>query len=254
MGECNDNKKAWEYKVYEWRTKFQGKPNEVAKSIIDAPKDFLSFHAVFFENIKSKKIASICGSDGRRALALAALGAIPTVFDISEPQKNYALEMADSVGLHIDYVLGDFNYVNVDKFKEFFDKLYCEGGILHYFLDLDIFFENCHAIIKKDGVFILSDFHPYSKAIYVKEPKRNVEQTQGNYFDTSIHSGHVPYAKYFPTDIQKQFPNCRLRFYTLSEIINCAIKNGFKVEGFYEHPKYNNSKFPGEFTLVLKSN
>lgn len=174
-----NNKEAWEFKVYEWRTQFQGAPKEVAEGIIKNPREFLMFHSEFFTNIENEKIASICGSDGRRALALAALGARPTVFDISEPQKKYALEMADSVGLHIDYELGDFNSVDLSKYYKFFDKLYCEGGILHYFHDLDIFFRNCYNIINHKGIFVLSDFHPFRKAIYVKEQKKILKKQMG---------------------------------------------------------------------------
>ena len=246
-----ENKKAWEYKVYEWRTNYQGSPNEVAKQIINSPKDYLSFHVDFFVDIKNEKIANICGSDGRRAVALAALGAFPTVFDISAPQKQYALELASAAGVDIVYELGDFNEVNKIKYNQFFDKLYCEGGILHYFHDLNLFFGNCHEILKADGLFVLSDFHPFRKGVCVEKPKRNIEKTKGNYFDSEIHNGHVPYAKYFPKEMHNQFPTCRLRFYTLSEIINCAIKNGFDIKGFYEHPKYNDEKTPGEFTLLL---
>ena len=245
------NKQAWEYKVYEWRTKAQGKPSDVAKKIKKSPKEFLRFHAEYFENIKNEKIANICGSDGRRAVALALLGAKTTVFDISEPQKQYALELAYEAGVKISYELGDFNEVDKSKYAEYFDKLYCEGGILHYFHDLDLFFRNCFDILRINGIFVLSDFHPFQKGISVEKPVRNVEMTQGNYFDKEIHEGHVPYAKYFTEDIRAQFPTCKLRFYTVSDIINTAIKNGFQVEGFYEHPKYNNDKIPGEFTLIL---
>ena len=40
------------------------------------------------------KIANICGSCGKKAVPLAILGAEVTVFDISEDNKRYALEVA----------------------------------------------------------------------------------------------------------------------------------------------------------------
>lgn len=84
----------------------------------------------------------------------------------------------------------------------------------------------------------------FRKAIAVENPKRNVEATNGNYFDTRIYQGHVPYMKYFPSEMHEMFPSCLMRFYTLSEIINSAIKAGFNIKEFNEHPKYDDAKSP----------
>lgn len=65
------NKDAWEYRVYEWRVSHQGTPEVVAAEIVKDPKKFLRFHSDMFPDVRGKKIASICGSDGRRAVALA---------------------------------------------------------------------------------------------------------------------------------------------------------------------------------------
>lgn len=106
--EAEFNKSAWEYRVYEWRVRHQGSPECVAKEILNAPNAFLRYHSEMFQNIQGKKIENICGSDGRRAVALALLGADVTIFDISEPQKEYALQLASAVNVSINYILGDF--------------------------------------------------------------------------------------------------------------------------------------------------
>ena len=247
-----ENKLAWEHKVYEWRTDFQGSPEVVAKDIICNPEKFLRFHFGLFENLNDKKVASICGSDGRRAVALAVLGAESTVFDVSEPQKRYALELAKAAKVEINYELGDFCVQNNNIYFKRFDYAYAEGGILHYFHDLPIFFRKVYSILKDDGVFIMSDYHPFQKTCNVNKPKRNVELTEGNYFDTRVHTGHVPYFKYFSEEDKINFPNCKLRFYTLSEIFNTMINEGFIIKSFYEHPKKNNPKIPFEYTIVAR--
>ena len=104
----SQNKTAWEHLVYEWRVRHQGTPETVAKEICDNPQEFLRYHSKYFKDVNGKKIASICGSDGRRAVALALLGAEATVFDISEPQKKYALELAKAANVKIEYIIGDF--------------------------------------------------------------------------------------------------------------------------------------------------
>lgn len=248
-----ENKQAWEHKVYEWRVNSQGTPKEMAKKIVENPKRFLRFHAGMFERVSGKKVASICGSDGKRAVALAALGAYPVVFDISEPQKKYALELAEAAGVKIGYETGDFCGIDDSKYKETFDYAYAEGGILHYFHNLPLFFRKSCSLLKNGGTFIMSDYHPFQKTCIADKPERNVELTGGNYFDTRIHTGHVPYLKYFPEEERAEFPACQLRFYTLSEIFNGMITEGFIIRAFYEYPKEGGDmKMPFEFTIVAE--
>ena len=45
-------------------------------------------------------------------------------------------------------------------------------------------------------------------------------------------------------------PKCSYRKYTISEIINSVINNGFVLRSFDEHPAWTNEKIPGEFTVV----
>ena len=53
-------------------------------------------------------------------------------------------------------------------------------------------------------------------------------------------------------EIRKQIPKCSYRKYTISEIINAIIGNGFTLERFDEHPAWENEKLPGEYTAVAK--
>lgn len=250
--EADANRLAWEHKVYEWRVRFQGTPENVAKEITDDPKRFLRFHAEMFDNIDGKRVASICGSDGRRAVALAVMGASSTVFDISEPQMRYALELAEAANVYINYELCDFCEVDDMTYGKKFDYAYAEGGVLHYFHDLPLFFRKVHSILKNNGLFIMSDYHPFQKTCFVDKPLRNVELTEGNYFDDRVHIGHVPYLKYFPEEERSNFPSCRLRFYTLSEIFNAVIREGFVITEFREHSQKDNHKIPHEFTIIAK--
>ena len=248
---AEQNKRAWEHEAYEWRVMAQGSPEVVAEAIRTSPGEFLRCHEKYFLGINGKRAASICGSDGRRACALAVLGAEVTVFDISEEQKKYALELADALNVKINYEVCDFCRVDQKKYASFFDYAYAEGGILHYFHDLGLFFAVLHNIMKDTGIFILSDYHPFRKTIVSANPVRNIDKTEGDYFDSKIHVGHVPYKKFFDAERQADFPDCLLRFYTLSEIFNAAINAGFIIREFIEHPKHDNPKFPGEFTLML---
>lgn len=54
----------------------------------------------------------------------------------------------------------------------------------------------------------------------------------------------------FEESTRKQMPRCSYRKYTVSEIINSVINNGFMLKKFDEHPAWTNEDVPGEFTVV----
>lgn len=241
------NKVAWEYRAYEfWNT--QGSPAEKATYIKNDPVARLRYHQKYFQKIEGLKIANPCGSNGRIAVSLALLGAEVTIFDISEENKRYALELAECAGVKINYIVGDFYDVDLKKYADYFDIVYSEGGILHYFSDIDIFTTKLYNITKNMGKLILSDFHPFRKM----NPNSNAPQTKGDYFDSDIHKGDVAYKGFFSDEEQDSFPNCSLRFYTLSEIINSVINSKFVIKEFNEHPNWKDKKIPGEFTIIAE--
>lgn len=191
------------------------------------------------------KIANICGSNGRIAVPLAVLGADVTIFDISAENRRYASELASCAEISINYELCDFYDVDLNQFGNVFDMAYLEGGILHYFHDINWFTSLLHGILKPGGRLILSDFHPF-RIIYATG---YAVISDNNYFDSDIHDGDVAYKNYFPQQDQADFPDCSLRFYTLSEILNAVIRAGFFIREFNEHPKWDDKKIPGEFTI-----
>lgn len=244
------NKAAWEYRAYEhWSN--DASPSEKAAHIKSDPKARLRYHQKYFENIKGLKIANPCGSNGRIAVPLALLGADVTVFDISDENRRYALELAKEADTVLQYIVGDFCEVDTEQFGGLFDIVYAEGGILHYFSDLDAFTRALYAITKPMGQLILSDFHPFRKTSASGSAAMSVSQfTDGDYFDARIHAGNVACQDFFDADEQALFPKCSLRYYTMSEIINTVIQSGFILRKLVEHPNYSDPKLPGEFTII----
>lgn len=240
------NKNAWEYRAYEFWHKRDGTPLEMAKIISENPIARLKKHQQYFTDIKGMKIANLCGSNGRKAVPLALLGADVTVFDISEENKRYAIELAHHANTTIDYIVGDVCNIDLRKYQDFFDILYLEGGVLHYFNDIDKFMTILFSILKKGGRMILSDFHPLKRCIdsdfnYI--PK---------YFDEQLQSGDLAYKPYFDEKEQSDFPDVSIRSYTLSEIINSVIRSGFTFDKFDEHRGWNNENIPSEFTILTR--
>ncbi len=245
------NKQAWEFNAYDFWVEHLGYPIERAKKDIENPKQRLKKHAQYFENYKDVKVANICGSCGKKAIPLALLGSDVTVFDISEQNKKYASEVAQAAQTKIDYVVGDVLEINLSKYRNYFDIVFMEGGILHYFHNIDQFMSIMNQLLKPGGKMICSDFHPFTKISDVLD----YDMPTMNYFSTEVIEGEMAHARFYPQEIRNKFPLCSYRKYTISEIINSVINNNFTIKQFDEHPSWNNEKYPGEFTLIgIKDN
>jgi len=240
------NKKAWEYCAYKFWIDNSGTPFERAKKDIENPLGMLKRHANYFDRYANMRIANICGSCGKKAIPLAILGAEVTVFDISEDNRKYALEVAEAANVHIDYEVCNVLEINMEKYGNNFDIVFMEGGILHYFHDINEFMSVMNSLLKQNGKMICSDFHPFNKISDIL----NLEQPTMSYFSTDIFEGEMAHARFFEKEIRNQIPKCLYRKYTISEIINSVINCGFTLEKFDEHPAWTNDKIPGEFTLV----
>lgn len=242
------NKKAWEYNAYEFWISQDGAPTERAKRDRENPIGMLKQYAHYFDKYTDIKVANICGSCGKKAIPLAVLGAEVTIFDISEDNRRYALEVADAAQVSIDFEVGDVLEINMDKYRNYFDVVFMEGGVLHYFHDINEFMNIMYSLLKVGGKMICSDFHPFSKVCDLVGAK----QPDMNYFSTEVFEGEMAHAPFYDEDIRKQMPKCSYRRYTVSEIINAVIGCGFILQRFDEYPSWTDSKMPGEFTIVAR--
>lgn len=240
------NKKAWEYNAYDFWLREVGVPADRAKDILNNPLGALKKYAKYFDEYKGVKMANICGSCGKKAVPLAVLGAEVTVFDISEDNKRYAMELAEAAKVHIDYEVCDVLKIDLMKFGGCFDVVFMEGGILHYFHDINEFMKIMYALLKPNGKMICSDFHPFTKisdALHFGQPTMS-------YFSTEVFEAEMAHARFYEDDIRQQMPKCSYRKYNLSEIINSVIDNNFVIRRFDEHPSWVDDRVPGEFTVI----
>ena len=240
------HKKAWEYNAYEFWVKNAGTPAERAKEDTADPEKMLRKYAQYFDSYKGVRIANICGSCGKKAIPLALLGADVTVFDISEENKRYAMETAQAANVPLNYEVCDILEIDLEKYAGYFDIVFMEGGILHYFHTIDEFMKMMNSLLRPGGKMICSDFHPFTKIL----DSLNMERPTMSYFSTEIYEGEMAHARFFPEEIRSQMPKCSYRRYTMSEIINSIIRNGFCLKQLDEHPAWENDSLPGEFTAL----
>ena len=242
------NKKAWEYNAYEFWVRQSGTPAESAQRAKDNPVGMLRRYAGYFDQYQGLRIANICGSCGKKAIPLALLGAQVTIFDISEDNRRYALEVAKEAKAPIDFVLGDVLEIDLTRYGSCFDVVFMEGGILHYFHDIQAFMNIMNALLKSGGKMICSDFHPFTKM----SDSLQFEQPTMSYFAQEVFEAEMAHARFFEKDIRERMPKCSYRKYTISEIINAVLGSGLVLERFDEHPAWTNPDVPGEFTLVAR--
>ena len=240
------NRKAWEYNAYEFWTMTSGTPAERAAGDMADPEKMLRRYAGYFDRYDGVRVANICGSCGKKAVPLALLGAEVTVFDISEQNRRYAVETAEAAHVRIGYEVCDVLKIDLEKYGGYFDVVFMEGGILHYFHDIGEFMRMMHALLKPGGKMICSDFHPFTK---IMDTLKTGTPAVG-YFSTDVFEGEMAHARFFEEEIRRQMPKCSYRKYTVSEIINGIIRNGFRLERFDEHPAWEDDTLPGEFTAV----
>lgn len=240
------NKSAWEYDAYEFWLRTSGQPSERAKKSLENPLGMIKKYTAYFDSYEGVRIANICGSCGKKAVPLAILGAEVTVFDISEANRKYALEVAEAANVKLNYEVCDVLEIDMEKYSGYFDVVFMEGGILHYFHDIDVFMRIMYALLKPGGKMICSDFHPFTKISDIL----HFEQPSMSYFSTDVFEGEMAHARFYPDAVRSQMPKCLYRKYTISEIINSIIGCGFLLERFDEHPAWTNDRLPGEFTAV----
>ena len=242
------HKKAWEFDAYEFWVEHAGSPLQRAKEDLEDPVRVLRQYSSYFDTYEGIRVANICGSCGKKAIPLAILGAQVTVFDLSEANCKYALETASAAGIQIDFQVCDIMEINLDKYGEYFDVVFMEGGILHYFHELDDFMHIMYSLLKDGGRMICSDFHPFTKITDILE----FGWSCGDYFSTEIIEGEMAHARFYEKELRARIPKCHYRKYTMSEIINSVLRCGFTLKRFDEHPAWTNRKMPGEFTVIAE--
>ena len=249
------NEIAWNQLAYEaWNNRF-GTPFEAAAKIKNDPAKKLGAIYKYFGNVKNKKIVNLLGSHGSKAVALALLGADVTVVDFSWDNQRYACELAKEAHTNIKYIVSDVLHIPASEKICDFDVAFCELGILHYFTDLKAFFQIVSSMLKKNGIFVIQDFHPVSTKLITSKGKRH--KVTGDYFSSSIEETEVAYLKFIPgidsltEDEKSGFQKALIRRWTIGEIITSLADSGFLIKELEESegPKPEDKGIPKIFTI-----
>ena len=179
------NQQAWAHKYREATLRLGGTPEDLAQTLKQDPAYTLRDYREFLGDVDGKKVANLLGSSGKKAVALALLGAQVTVVDINPENQDYAHACARAAGVSLDYIVADVIEWDSRPFAGHFDLVLMELGILHYFVDLHPLAKQVSAILAPGGRFVLHEPHPLMNKC---APRQIGDQLvlEGDYFSTAI--------------------------------------------------------------------
>ena len=241
------NRKAWNHRTEEAWSILYGKPSVFAKQLAEDPKKHLSRTIDFLGDVSGKRIVNLLGSNGRKAVPLALLGADVTVVDISESNKRYAQALARCAGVEINYILGDILSFDTTKIHETFDIVFMELGIMHYFIDLAPVASLIYQLLKPGGRYVLDDSHPIKKCIKMDDV--DTPYLEGDYFDPAVVESSVAYSSALDNYEESNPPKVMMRRWTLGEIITAIAEANLTIKKLSESPGWH-PYLPGHFTLM----
>ena len=139
-----------------------------------------------------------------------------------------------------------------------YDVITCLCDSFNYILskeEVSLFFKEVSMHLKKDGLFILRDFHPVSTKLISSRgstAKVRKHKVTGDYFDTSLKEKAVAYSKY--SEAEEPSEKVYLRLWNLGEIITSASTAGFTIKTLTEEPNLSSESYdkgiPKTFTLT----
>ena len=196
-------------------------------------------------DVKDRKILHPLGSNGRKGIPLAVLGAEVTIIDISEENQRYALDLARAAGVDIEYIAADYSTYEDPSKHGSYDVAYMEGGILHYFEDIAGMLRKTYRMLKSGGRVILDDFHPYRK-LAPDFP------TAGDYFDSCLHYEPVAYARFLQGADPSNMPQCLLRYWTIGEVVTAIASAGLHIEEMTERSRQEDPRVPSDYVILAR--
>ncbi|SFS76189.1 class I SAM-dependent methyltransferase [Paenibacillus sp. BC26] len=244
------NRLAWNTKAYDaWMNHF-GTPIEQAEKLKRDPKYPLRRWLKYMGELKGLRIINLLGSTGSKAIPLAILGAEVTIVDISEENKRYAQDVARAAGVKVNYINSDVLNISNEEELRNFDIVLMEFGILHYFSDLNQIFSVVARMLKPNGRFILTDFHPFAHKLLNDDGNGIVLKDNGDYFDTELREDDIAYTSFVPENERSSLHKVLLRKWTLGEILSAIANQGLYIRILEEEPNHLYKKFPAFYTVV----
>lgn len=209
--------------------------------------------------VKDKHIAHVCCNSGRETISLKRMRAISvTGFDISDEAIKEAIELSILVNEPCKFVRTDIYEID-KRYNKQFDLVVITAGALVWMPDLSIFFQKVSNLLKKGGMLLIYEIHPYLWLLD-ERPDHNPLQIMNSYFtkEPVICLGGLDYVSNIDYIGESNYSFDK----PISVIINAVINSDLNIKEFIEYPHDISScfdhleglpnKIPMCYTLLAK--
>ena len=150
------------------------------------------------------------------------LGVDVTSIDISERQIDNARNISESYGINIKYIVSDILDLSCIANNEF-DMIYTSNGVLTWIDNLSQMFSETRRILKKKGIYILYDVHPFQRP------------WKEDFSNTILEK---PYTEVGPIK-NKRNGNAQTFHWRIEDIINALVNAKFLIKWIHEFDSGN---------------
>ncbi|MEX9946885.1 class I SAM-dependent methyltransferase [Providencia alcalifaciens] len=257
------NQKAWDQQAASqqpWSTPVDSQTIEEAKrgnwEIHLTPTPL---NKAWLGNVKGKKILCLASAGGQQAPVLAAVGAIVTVFDLSEKQLEQDSMVAKRDNLTLTTIQGDMRHLTMFEDNSF-DIIFHPISNL-YIPDVNPVWQECFRVLKPQGRLLSSFFNP---VVFVGDREFMDDKEKSSAENTIIRPRYtMPFSELDHLSQEqmalKQAKQEAFVFgHSLTDLIGGQIQAGFNIAGFQEdwqpNPRFVIDNFLPTFlaTLAIK--
>jgi|TARA_Y100001954_G_C15821193_1_gene610033 ubiquinone/menaquinone biosynthesis C-methylase UbiE len=227
------NKQAWDKRTpIHIESKFYNN-----KSFKKKQNSLKSIEANALGNVKGKSILHLQCHFGQDSISLSKMGAKVTAVDFSRVAINEARKLAKELKIDLEFIEKDVLKLDI---KKRFDIVFSSYGIIGWLPDLNIWAKVISRHLKKGGLFLLTEFHPFTELIkdsgydYFYKPEPDIKNTKGTYTDGgSKLVTKTCWWNHSLTDIFKALESNGMKLNLFEEFDYCP----YKLEGMIEKEK-----------------
>jgi SAM-dependent methyltransferase len=215
------NRKRWDASAENWARSADSRgiwrrcPTE--PSLVLSPKELPSL-----SEVRGKRICVLGSGDNQVVFALAGLGAIVTSVDISQRQLDTARRRAHELGLSVFFLRADVTNLS-EVASDTFDFVYTGGHVAVWVSDLNRYYTEAARILRKGGVFIVAEYHPFRR-IWRDSPEQL--EIEASYYERG------PFAYDLGDDILRPEAGVLKSYefhWRVSDFINAVCQSGCHV-------------------------
>lgn len=187
-------------------------------------------------NVQGKTLLHLMCHFGMDTLSWAREGANVTGVDLSDDSIQLAKKLSTENKIPATFICSDI-YELPTLLHQQFDIIFMSYGVLLWLSNIKKWAKLMRHFLKKGGTFYMVEVHPFTNILSYDFKIEYKYFDKGPYEDTS--SGTY-------TDWDSDINGTTYQWsYTISDIMNVLLQEGFKIEYIHEFPYTMYNQFPG---------